>query len=67
MKKSSFGILIRKADVIKNIQEFQSEEIVKSEKPGDYLSSYEKHRINSKLKISNSSFITYKPHFGRMF
>ena len=46
------GILVRKADVIKNIQEFQSEEIVKLEKPADYLSSYEKHRINSKLKIS---------------
>jgi len=27
------GILVRKADVIKNIQEFQSEEIVKLEKP----------------------------------
>ena len=52
------GILVRKADVIKNIQEFQSEEFVKLEKPEDYLlSSYEKHRINSKLKISKSSYI----------
>jgi len=59
--------MIRKADVDQNIQGFQHEEFVKLEKPEDYLSSYEKHRINSKLTISNSSFITYKPHFGRMF
>ena len=54
----NFGILVRKADVIKNIQEFQSEEIVKLAKPEDYLSSYEKHRINSRLKVSKSSYIT---------